>query len=232
MGGKINDIGKGVDKEILDQIIKAIETYDTELAKSAAKKAVEQAIDPLIVLDVMTNAIRQIGDGFAKGELWLPDLIGAASALSIATPIIQDEIAKRGMKRDPLGIVVIGTVKGDIHDIGKTMVSTLLAAEGFEVHDIGVDIDAERFVEVIKTHNAQILAMSSLMTTTMAEQRNVIQMLITKGLRDKVKVMVGGGSLTNEFAEAIGADGYRATAPEAVMLAKMLIGKYEDRGEK
>ena len=181
-------------------------------------------IDPLEALDVMTVAIREIGDAFGRGELWLPDLVGASDAMQSAVPILEEEIKRRGENREALGIVVVGTVFGDIHSIGKTMVSTLLTAAGFEVHDLGVNVHAKKFVDAIKDYNANILAMSALMTTTCVEQENVIKTLINEGIRDRVKIMVGGAAVTEEFAETIGADGYDSTAPGAVELAKKLIG--------
>jgi len=124
-----------------------------------------------------------------------------------------------------LGIIVIGTVYGDIHTIGKTMVATLLIAEGFIVNDLGINVTSEHFVEGIKKYKADILAMSALMTTTAPEQRKVIETLKKDGLRDRVKIMIGGGAITQEFTNSIGADGYDPTAPGAVKLARRLIGK-------
>ncbi len=211
-------------KEVLENLEKAIKNYDNDLAYKSAKKAVELNIDPLEALDVMTIAIREIGDAFGRGELWLPDLVGASDAMQAAVPVLEEEIKKRGESRETLGIVVVGTVFGDIHSIGKTMVSTLLTAAGFEVHDLGVNVHAKKFVEAIKEYNADILAMSALMTTTCVEQENVIKTLTSEGIRDKVKIMVGGAAVTEEFAETIGADGYDSTAPGAVELAKRLVG--------
>ena len=209
---------------VLENLRKAIQTYDNNLAIESAKKVIELGIDPLEALDAMTVAIREIGDAFGRGELWLPDLVGASDAMQSAVPILEEEIKRRGENREALGIVVVGTVFGDIHSIGKTMVSTLLTAAGFEVHDLGVNVHAKKFVDAIKEYNANILAMSALMTTTCVEQENVIKTLINEGIRDKVKVMVGGAAVTEEFAETIGADGYDSTAPGAVELAKKLIG--------
>ncbi|RKX95526.1 MAG: hypothetical protein DRP84_03980 [Spirochaetes bacterium] len=212
-------------KEVLDNLRRAIYEYNNELAVESAKKAVEIGIDPLEALDIMTVAIREIGDAFGRGELWLPDLVGASDAMQSAVPVLEEEIKKRGENRESLGIVVIGTVFGDIHSIGKTMVATLLTAAGFEVHDVGVNVHAKKFVEAIKENNANILAMSALMTTTCVEQENVIKTLKEDGIRDRVKVMVGGAAVTEEFAETIGADGYDPTAPGAVELAKKLVEK-------
>ena len=211
--------------EVLEELRKTITTYDCEGAEKWAREAVRRKVDPLKALDVMTVAIRQIGDGFGKGELWLPDLVGAAAAMTAATPIIEEEIKRIGATRESLGTVVIGTVFGDIHTIGKTMVATLLTAGGFAVNDLGINVTAESFVEGITAHSADILAMSALMTTTAPEQRKVIETLKREGLRDQVKIMVGGGAITQEFADSIGANGYDPTAPGAVRLARRLMGK-------
>jgi len=211
--------------EVLENLKKAIVEYDSEEAANLARRAIQEKIDPIKTLAAMTAAIKQVGDGFGKGELWLPDLVGAADAMTSATPIIEEEIKRRGITRESLGTIVIGTVYGDIHTIGKTMVATLLIAEGFVVNDLGINVTSERFVEGIKKYKADILAMSALMTMTAPEQRKVIETLKKEGLRDKVKIMVGGGAITQEFANSIGADGYDPTAPGAVKLARKLIGK-------
>jgi len=126
--------------EILEDLRKAIIQYNNELAISSAKKLVEEKIDPIKALDVMTKAIKEVGDGFGRGELWLPDLVGAADAMSAAMPVIDEEIKRTGATRESLGTIVMGTVYGDIHSIGKTMVATLLTAEGFQVYDLGINL--------------------------------------------------------------------------------------------
>lgn len=211
--------------EVFEDLKKAILRYDNELAVSSAKKVVEQKLDPLKAFDAMTEAIKQVGDSFGKGELWLPDLIGASEAMSSATPIIEEEIKRTGGKRESLGCVVLGTVLGDIHNIGKTMVSSLLTAEGFNVCDLGVNVSAESFVEAVREYSADLLGMGALLSTSAPQQKKVIEMLEKEGLRDKVKVMVGGGAITQEFADSIGADGYDPIAPGAAKLARRLVGK-------
>ena len=211
--------------DTLENLKKAIMEYDSKGAATWARKAVEEGIDPIKALDVMTVAIRQVGDGFGSGELWLPDLIGAADAMSAATPIIEEEIKRIGIKRESLGTVIIGTVYGDIHTIGKTMVATLLTADGFQVYDVGINVAGQKFLEAVKKYKPDILAMSALMTMTAPEQKKVIETLKKEGLRGKVKVMVGGGAITQEFADSIGADGYGPTAPAAAKLARKLVEK-------
>ena len=211
--------------ETLEELKKAITEYDREKTISLARQAIQERIDPIKALDAMTVAIRQVGEAFGKEELWLPELVGAADAMSAATPIIEEEIKRVGAKKESVGSVVIGTVYGDIHSIGKTMVATLLSAEGFSVHDLGINVAAEGFVEAVKKYKADILAMSALMTTTAPEQRKVTETIREEGLSDRVKIMIGGGAITREFASSIGADGYDPTAPGAVKLARSLIGK-------
>ncbi len=209
--------------QILDNLKQSVLQYDVEAAQKWAAQAVAQNTDPLEALAALTEAIREVGEQFGRGDLWLPDLVGASNAMQAATPVLENEIDQRGVEKQHLGTVVIGTVKGDIHNIGKSMVATLLTAEGFDVHDVGVDVTPETFVEAIREQDAQILALSALMTTTAPQQRKVIEILKEEGLRGAVKVMVGGGGITEAFAREIGADGYDPTAPGAVRLARSFI---------
>jgi len=209
---------------ILESMKKAIQDYDQKGAIDWAAKAVDAGVDPVRAMGTLTEAIRETGEGFAAGDLFLPDLIGAASAMEAAAGILQEALKKSGRKRERLARVVIGTVAGDIHSIGSTMVASLMAAEDFEVHNLGVDVKAEKFVKAVRELDAEILAMSALMTMTAPELKKVIDMLKAQGVREKVKVMVGGGAITSEFAASIGADGYEATAPGAAKLARRFMG--------
>ena len=211
--------------EMFEKLQKAIKEYDAQAAESLAKQAMQEKMDPIEVLDALTDAIRQVGDGFGKGELFLPELVGAADAMQKATPILEEEIKKSGARRESVGRVVVGSVYGDMHNIGKTMVCTLLTADGFEVIDLGINVETRQFIKAVKEHNAHIVAMSALLTTTAQEQKNVIAALKEAGLREKVKIMVGGGAISEGFAESIGADGYDPTAPGAVDLARKFVGK-------
>ena len=214
----------------LENLGAAVLDMDPEMAAKLAAKALEAGVDPIEALEALTGAIRQVGDGFGKGELWLPELVGAASAMQSAMPIINEAIVETGATRQSLGTIVIGTVFGDVHTIGKTMVSTLCAAEGFEVHDLGVNVTPEEFVRGIERHEADILAMSALMTMTAPEMRKVIDTLEQKGIRGRVRIMVGGAGVNENFAQTIGADGYDPTAPGAAKLARHLVGNDRAQG--
>jgi len=209
--------------EIIDNLKKAILDYDNEAAAKWAKQAMDEGVDPIQALDALTEAIKQVGDGFGRGELWLPDLVGASSAMQRATPIIEEKIKSVGGERKKLATLVIGTVLGDIHNIGKDMVSSLAMAQGFEVIDLGVDVPSNKFLEAVIEHKADILALSALLTTTSHVQKEVIEAIVNANLRDKIKIAVGGGAITSQFAESIGADGYRPTAIGAVELFKSFL---------
>jgi methanogenic corrinoid protein MtbC1 len=214
-----------MENEILENLGQSVLTFDQKGAAKWAEKAVAEQIDPLKAMDALVTAIKEVGDAFGRGDVFLPELIGAAGSLLQATPIIEAEIRKRGTERKSQGKVVIGSVAGAIHNIGKSMVSSLLTAAGFTVQDLGIDVSTEKFVNSVKELQPDILAMSALLTTTAPEARKVIEALEQAGIRDKVKVMIGGGAITSEFAEAIGAEGYDSTAPGAVKVASTLLGR-------
>lgn len=213
-----------METDILSNLKKAILDYSPENAEKWAKKAIEENTDPLAVMDVLVETIRKVGDDFGTGELFLPDLVGAADAMESATPVVEEAIKKSGKSRESLGTIVIGTVAGDIHTIGKGMVACLLTAEGFDVHDVGIDVSTEQFIEAVKKHNPDLLAMSALLTTTAPAAKDVIQALEEENLRDNLKIMVGGGAITGDFATSIGADGYDPTAPGAAKAAREMLG--------
>jgi len=198
--------------------------FDIDNAASIAAEAIENGTDPIAAAAALTDAIRQVGDAFGNGELFLPDLVCASEVLKKAFPVINEAIDKIGMSQASLGKVVIGTVFGDIHSIGKGMVATLLYAAGFKVIDLGINVKGEDFLKAVKEENADVLAMSALLTTTAMEQKNVIKGLKDAGIRDRVKVIVGGSPINQDFADSIGADGYGATAPEGVKVIKRLLG--------
>lgn len=215
--------------EILEELKRAVVEYDAEGAVSWAREAVKEGVDPVQAAEALIRGIRQVDDGFVRGTLSLPDVIGAAEALQSALPITQEDLKRKGKELKTLGTVVIGTVYGDIHSIGKAVVSVLLSAGGFRVIDLGVNVGAGQFIEAIKEYRPEILAMSALMTTTAPEQAKIIAALEDRDLRDKVKIMVGGGAITEEIAQRIGADGYEATAREVVGLARELMAEKRER---
>jgi 5-methyltetrahydrofolate--homocysteine methyltransferase len=210
---------------ILEDLKKAIVGCDAEGARSAAEAALKERIDPLEAMNAVTEAIRLVGGQFEREEIWLPELVGAATAMQQAVPIFEEELRRTGGKKESIGSVVIGTVKGDIHSIGKSMVATLLLAEGFSVHDLGVDVGSDTFIREIQNAKPALLAMSALMTTTSSEMKKVIESVQGQGLRQSLKIIVGGAPITDEFARRIGADGFSATAPGGAKLAARLAGK-------
>ena len=210
--------------ETLAGLAQAINDYDAAAAEKYARLTVEEGIDPVEAFEAMTAVIKGIGDDFEAGTRWLPDLIGAAGAMQAASPVLEEAIKSSGGKKAALGTVVAGTVQGDIHSIGIEIVCTLLVAAGFDVHYLGIDIPAEKFVEAVRDTDADIVALSALLTVTSAEDKKVIQLLTDAGLREQVRVMVGGGAINADFAASIGADGYEPAAPGAVELAKSFVG--------
>jgi methanogenic corrinoid protein MtbC1 len=213
-----------LETEILGGLSSAIVECDSRAAGQWARKAVEARLDPLAAFDAMTAAMKEVGRRFDADECWLPELVGAADAMQAATPIIEEEIKRKGLAKRSLGTVVAGTVQGDIHSIGIQMVCTLLIGAGFDVHYVGIDVKAEDFVAAVRERCAGVLAMSALLTVTATEQKRVIELLKAEGLRDSVKVMVGGGAITDDFAARIGADGYEPSAVGAVALARRFVG--------
>ena len=209
--------------EIIEGLKKAVLNYDVEAAAELAKKAVDAGIDPVKAIEEgLAAGIREVGEKFGRKEIFLPELIMAAETMNSGLKVLEPEIKKRKTERKSMGKVLIGTVAGDIHDIGKTIVAAMLTANGFEVIDLGVDVPTETFVENVKEHQPQILALSALLTTSMPMQKEVIEALEKAGLRDKVKVIIGGAPTSREWAKEIGAEGYGANAAEAVEIAKKL----------
>jgi corrinoid protein of di/trimethylamine methyltransferase len=193
-------------------------------ARELAQEALQAGVDPLEAIDRgFKPGMDVVGDGFAKGELFIPDLMMSGEAMKAAIATLEPEMANRKQERQVLGKVVMGTVEGDIHEIGKTLVSTMLAASGFEVHDLGVDVSAAKFVETVRDVEADVVGLSALLTTTVLNQEVVIQALKEAGLRDHVKVLIGGVPANDEWAEEIGADAYADNATDAVDVVKRLV---------
>jgi len=173
------------------------------------------------VNEQMIPAMDEVGRRFEANEYFVPELLISARAMKAALDLIRPLLIARGDK--PLGRVVIGTVKGDLHDIGKNLVASLLEGGGFEVIDLGVNVSPEKFVETINAKDANILAMSALLTTTMPAMKSIIEALKTAGVRERVKVLIGGAPITQKYADEIGADGYSENAVGAVALAKRAV---------
>jgi corrinoid protein of di/trimethylamine methyltransferase len=211
--------------ELFEAMAKSVMEGEVADAKNLALQAVEQGVDPLEAINKgFVAGLNTVGDEFSCGTMFLPDLVMAGEAMKAAMSVLEPELSKRGAAREMLGKVVIGTVKGDIHDIGKTIVATMLSASGFQVYDLGHDVSVEKFVDKAREVSADIVGMSALLTTTMVRQRDVVKALNEAGLRPKVKVMVGGAPVTRGWVEEIGADGYSEDAVGAVTMAKKLMG--------
>jgi len=196
---------------------------DRELAKKLANEAVKNKEDINKIIDEFSEAIRHVGDLFEEGEFFLPELMRSAEAMKGAMEILTPTLSE-GSKEDRIvGKVVIGTIEGDIHDIGKTLVAAILQAEGFEVFDLGADVPVDTFIEKAIEVDADLICISALLTTTMIGQKKLIEDLKAKGIRDKFKVLIGGAPVSKNWVEEIGADGTAENAISAVKLAKKLV---------
>jgi corrinoid protein of di/trimethylamine methyltransferase len=211
-------------ERLFEEMTNAVIAGLPDKARELANEALCEGIDPLAAIDQgFKPGMDVVGEGFAKGELFIPDLMMSGEAMKVAIATLEPELMKRKQQRQVLGRVVMGTVKGDIHEIGKTLVSTMLAANGFEVHDLGVDVSSQQFVDAVREVNADVVGLSALLTTTVLNQEAVILTLKEAGLRDQVKVIIGGVPASPEWAEEIGADGYAENATEAVEVIKQLV---------
>jgi len=197
-----------------------------DTASTLAQQAVASGMAPI---DAINNGyvpgMHDVGEQFARGQMFLPDMMASAEAMRAAMAVLDPELRKLGTERPTAGVVVLGTTKGDIHEIGKILVGTMLTAHGFQVHDLGVDVAGEKFAAKVREVKADIVGMSALLTTTMRNQKTVVEALERDGLRPQVKIMVGGAPVTRRWAEEIGADGYAKDAMSAVTLAQELMQK-------
>ena len=211
--------------EIFAAMRQSVIDGDAVASASLAEAALADGVPPLDAIEQgFVPGLSYVGEQFGLGELFLPDMMLAARAMQKAIAILEPEMARQSQTRHVVGRVVIGTVKGDIHEIGKNLVGMMLSTSGFEVHDLGVDVAPDRFVEAAREHNADIIGVSALLTTTMAGQRTVVEALEAAGMRPKVKVIVGGAPASASWASEIGADGYSEDAIGAVALARKLLG--------
>jgi corrinoid protein of di/trimethylamine methyltransferase len=207
----------------LKPLYEAVLTGDATAARAITEQALAAKVDPLVLVhDAMTPAMAEVGRRFECNEYFVPELLLSARAMKSALELIRPLLVAQGS--EPVGRVVIGTVKGDLHDIGKNLVAAMLEGGGFEVIDLGVNVTPEKFVATAKEKNAHIVAMSALLTTTMLSMKATIEALAQAGLRPKVKVLIGGAPITPRFANEIGADGCGASAAEAVAVARKALG--------
>jgi 5-methyltetrahydrofolate--homocysteine methyltransferase len=212
-------------QDVLEKIKDCIVNLDLDGALENVMKALENNIPPTeIVAKSVVEGMNIVGEKFEKGEYFLSELIVAGEIGKEILKALDPYLKRAGAELKKLGKVVIGTVRGDLHDIGKNLVAMMLESAGFEVIDLGADVPPEKFVEAAKIHNANIVAMSALLTVTMPEMKNVIEELKKAGIRDKVKVIIGGAPVTEEYAKSIRADGYGETAVEGVRICKQWVG--------
>lgn len=198
---------------------------DPDVAVQLAQDSIARGLDPLeAITQGFVVGVNQVGDAFSCGDAFLPELVMAGEAMKAAVATLEPEMARRGTERHVFGKVVLATVEGDIHEIGKSLVGTMLSASGFQVHDLGVDVPTATIVARTQEMRADLVALSALLTTTMVKQREVIEALEQAGLRPQVKVLVGGAPVTREWVQKIGADGYSEDAIGAVAIAKGLVG--------
>jgi len=210
----------------LEALKEALLAFEPDKVEEATKKCLEKGYTATEVMDSITAALRVVGDEFERGDIFLLHLVTASEAAKkVINEYLEPLLKKEGANRKKAGSVIIGTVAGDIHDIGKNIVSSMLFASGFEVMDLGKDVPVETFVRAVREHSPDILGMSALLSTSLPSQKDVIEALRREGLRGKVKVIVGGAPVTAEWAKEIGADGYAEDAVEAAKVALNLMRK-------
>ena len=212
-------------ESIYEELANSVLSFDSDKVVQTSKKALEAKLNPIeIIENGLAKGLKIVGKKFEDGELFLMHLVAAAEAVKKAlSEVLEPELDKSKAERKTLGKVVIGTVAGDIHDIGKNIVAAMLFAAGFEIHDLGKDVPVEEFVNKTKEVKANIVAASALLSTTLPAQHEIVKALVAQGMRDKVKIMVGGAPVTEEWTREIGGDGYAENAVEAVKVAKKLL---------
>jgi corrinoid protein of di/trimethylamine methyltransferase len=210
--------------DLLSQITASLVDGDPDLTVNLTRQALQAGLEPMTIIEGgLVPGMDIVGDKFSKGEYFLPHLIISAGGMQQAMELLEPELHARSQQMKISGKVVIGTVQGDIHEIGKSLVATMLSAAGFQVYDLGVDVPAETFIDKVKETGAQLVGMSALLTTTMVVQKEIIDALTAAGLREHIKVIVGGAPVTRSWAAEIGADGYAEDAIQAVQLATQLV---------
>ncbi len=212
-------------QEDLETLKRALIVADRDLALAAVQRLVDTGTDPTVILESgMAVAMFDLGEMWKRGEVFLPEVVASAEVFKQCNAIVEPILLATRGPDDRGALVVLATVKGDLHDLGKNMVGAMLRTSGFEVHDMGKDVAADRIIASIRELSPAIIGLSALLTTTVPYQEVVIKALEREGLRGDVKVMVGGAPVTPEWAEKIGADGYANNAPEAVEIARKLVG--------
>ena len=212
-------------EELFKKMAQSIIDGDSDASAALAKESIAVGIPPLqAITDGFVIGVNTVGDAFGRGEAFLPELVMAGEAMKAAVAVLNPELKKQGTERRMLGKVVLATVEGDIHEIGKTLVGTMLGSSGFEIFDLGVDASPDKIIGKAIEVNADIIGMSALLTTTMVKQKEVIETLEKEGLRGRFKVMVGGAPITRDWVKSIKADGYSEDAIGAVHVAKQLMG--------
>ena len=208
----------------LEKISKSVMDGDIDTVKLLVKESLKNGANPLELVDKgLAKGIRTVGERYGKGEIFLTELLMGAEAMKVGMEIINPEIKRQKKELKKVGSIIIGTVAGDIHDLGKNIVAALFSAHGFDVVDLGVDVPDQKFIDGVKEMKPDILGLSALMTSTIPKQRELINLLKSSGLRDKVKVMIGGAAVNEDYARDIGADGYAENANDAVVKAKTLV---------
>lgn len=207
-------------KEAIDSMI----AYNEEDALAVMKKAIEEDCAVEVLSDGFSAGIREVGDLFGKGRVFLPELMLAADVMQKVSDLLDAEMAKSGTAQEKKGVMILATVQGDVHDIGKGIVASLIKTQGIEVIDLGRDVSADKIVDAAVEHDAQLIGTSALLTTTMAECQKLENLLKEKGLKGRFKTMIGGAPVTERFAKRIGADAYGEDAAEAVEKALALLG--------
>lgn len=210
--------------DILTELTRSLVDCEPDRTAELTQKALETGEEPLAIIDQgLVPGMEIVGEKFQAGEYFLPQMVIAANAMQQAMGLLEPELHARQQVSESAGTVVIGTVQGDIHEIGKSLVATMMSANGFRVYDVGVDVSPATFVEKVRETQADLLGLSALLTTTMTAQRQVIEAMEEAGIRDQVKIMVGGAPVTQEWADTIGADGYAEDVVGAVELGTRLL---------
>ncbi len=208
---------------VLQAIYDGIKNGEHTVVPQKVQEALAAGLPPAEILnDSMIAAMAEVGHLFEEGEYFVPEMLIAARAMQAGLSVLKPHLLQAGVKSS--GKVAIGTVKGDLHDIGKNLVAMMLEGAGFEIKDLGTDVTPEKFVDAVRSSGVDVIALSALLTTTMPNMKNTIEALKTAGLRQQVKVIIGGAPVTETYAQQIGADGYSPDASRAVALAKSLVG--------